>query len=68
MNLNYDHIESTLDSNNNSLNIEEPEQFIIWLGEESSIGDSNDPDFNIGKETGDSSKERLGFILGSNWH
>lgn len=49
------HIESTIDSNNNSFNIEEPENLFESLEEESSIEDPNDPDFNINEENGDSS-------------
>lgn len=53
---NFDsHIESTIDSNNNSFNIEEPENLFESLEEESSIEDPNDPDFNINEENGDSS-------------
>lgn len=48
------HIESTIDSNNNLFNIEEPENLFESL-EESSIEDPNDPDFNINEENGDSS-------------
>uniref|UniRef100_K1PN81 Uncharacterized protein n=1 Tax=Magallana gigas TaxID=29159 RepID=K1PN81_MAGGI len=49
------HIESTIDSNNNSFNIEEPENLFESLEEESSIEYPNDPDFNINEENGDSS-------------
>lgn len=49
------HIENTIDSNNNSFNIEEPENLFESLEEESSIEDPNDPDFSISGETGDSS-------------
>lgn len=49
------YIEGTIDSNNNSFNIEEPENLFESLEEESSIEDPNDPDFNINEENGDSS-------------